>query len=346
MYEFYKENGDWKKVQMGTGGWVIYDVTMCDGDNDGREEVYASSANGNIYEYSYSNGWNGRDIGYSMYYPQGVACGDANHDGKNEIYSVNGYGYPPWWDSRGSYMYSYSSATGTWSTTDLGLPPDLGMGYSSPSDIAIGDGDNDGSVELFVPDYYGAYMLKYDSGNWAWSTIFTNGYQSQLRVAVGDGDGDGKNEVYMTSDTDQVYKIVYSSGSWSSGSIGSANGDTYGVVVGDGDNYPDQLEVYVGSADSHVYQFMMDRTPPPNPIVFSPTHTPGVWSNNSDVKVGWRIPPDPSGIAGFSWVWDSTADTNPDEKTEAKGGIDKTSSGPLADGDSYYFHIKDRKSVV
>ena len=335
MYEFRNDKGEWKKTAMGSGGWGITDVTMGDGKNNGKTAIYASAYDGKVYEYTYSNGWNGKDIGFSSWYQYGVSVGDCNNDGKNEVYSASGY----WWWDQYVYMYSYSSSTQSWTATSLGSPPNS---YYGLSDIVCADGDNDGENELFVVGYMDTYMIKYDSGNWDWQSIYNNGYQVQYHLAIGDGDMDGKNEVYDTADN-FVYKIVYSSGSWTGNSIGSGgdNGGTLqGIDVGDGDGCVSQDEIYAGGSDGHMYQFKWDVTPPPNPKVWSPTHTPNVWSNISSVQVMWRMPPDPSGIMGYSWEWNTDASTVPDTKIEGKGGVEKTESGVLADGNSYYFHIR------
>jgi len=338
MYEFNYDKGDWKKTAMGSGGWGITDVAMGDGKNNGRTAIYGSSCDGKIYEYTYSNGWNAKDIGFSSYYQTGVTVGDCNNDGKNEVYSVT-YGYYWWWEQH-VYMYTYSSSTQAWSTTDLGTNP--GYAYGS-ADIACADGNNDGNDELFITTYQDTYMIKYDSGSWDWQSIYNNGNLIQNQIAVGDGDGDNQNEVYNSADN-FVYRVVYSSkdGTWFGTSIGSGadGGILYGLAVGDGDDCGSQKEVYAGSSDGHVYQFKWDVTPPPNPRVWSPTHKPGQWSNISNVIVMWKIPPDPSGIIGYSWDWTTDASTVPDNKVDGKGGVDRTESGVLADGNGYYFHIR------
>ena len=81
-----------------------------------------------------------------------------------------------------------------------------------------------------------------------------------------------------------------------------------------------------------------DTTPPPAPTITSPTHPDqDEWYSNNDPTFNWSEPDDPSGIAGYSFVLDQTADTTPDET------IDTTectkSYTDVADG-IWYFHVR------
>jgi len=81
-----------------------------------------------------------------------------------------------------------------------------------------------------------------------------------------------------------------------------------------------------------------DTTPPPAPTITSPTHPDqDEWYGNNDPTFNWSEPDDPSGIAGYSFVLDQTADTTPDETIDI---TERTKSyTDVADG-IWYFHVR------
>jgi len=336
VYEFKLVNSRWVRTKMGIGGWVVFDVEVGDGDNDDRNEVYAASYDGHLYEFTKTNSWNAQDMGYSTYYLRGVAVGDGDNDGKDEVFAAGGYGR-----FAGAYMYTRSGTS--WDIESLGSPP--GQGWNVLTDVDVGDGDNDGKKELYITGYGVAYQVKLTSGSWQWTQIFSSPYTYLNRVDVGDGDNDGKNEVFIASAKGQMYRLEYSSGSWTSDSVGSAGNSMSGVAVGNGDRFPDQLEIYGSSTDGHVYRYMLDNVAPHNPVVWSTTHKVGVWSNISTVTVKWKQDPDPSGIDGFSYEWSTSATAIPDDTKDAEENVDTATSPPLSDG-THYFHIRTRDNAL
>ena len=88
--------------------------------------------------------------------------------------------------------------------------------------------------------------------------------------------------------------------------------------------------------------FWIDTTAPNNPTsVTSPSHTPSVASCDNTIDVTWSGGSDGnSGISGYSWLWDTFPATVPDTTLEGPGK--NTTSLPLADGSSHYFHIRTR----
>ncbi len=99
-----------------------------------------------------------------------------------------------------------------------------------------------------------------------------------------------------------------------------------------------------GSATAGPYTIVADTTPPTNPTLSSTTHTVNVWSSARQVTVRWSGSTDAggSGVAGYSTVLDSAAATSPDTTLETPHTTDPHSftSASLADGGSYYFHLR------
>ncbi len=126
--------------------------------------------------------------------------------------------------------------------------------------------------------------------------------------------------------------------------------------VGGEDGLARVTELAVSADDQHVYGaglnddaiavFMRDSLAPSPPTTLqSPSHTPGVYSNDPTVDITWSGAsdnPGGSGMAGYSIVFDATALTNPDTTIEIPQGTDPhfTTSPPLPDGTSFYFHLR------
>ena len=96
------------------------------------------------------------------------------------------------------------------------------------------------------------------------------------------------------------------------------------------------------SAWATLFTLMYDVVAPTNPTVNSPDHTAGVWSNDNVVDVTWFGAGDGtgSGIQGYSIEWSTSAVTLPDATVDTTATA--AASAPLADGESWYFHIRTR----
>ncbi|MGC8958662.1 MAG: hypothetical protein ACP5OO_02600, partial [Chloroflexia bacterium] len=92
----------------------------------------------------------------------------------------------------------------------------------------------------------------------------------------------------------------------------------------------------------HLGPFYIDTTPPSNPSsVWSTSHTPYTWSTDNTVDVSWSGANDnASGVYGYSIEWSTSPDTLPDTTVDTTGS--SATSPPLADGNSWYFHLRTR----
>ncbi len=117
------------------------------------------------------------------------------------------------------------------------------------------------------------------------------------------------------------------------------------------------VELAVSADDQHIYGagqnddaiavFMRDAIAPTGPTsLTSPSHTASVFSNDPTVDIAWSGAvdnPGGSGLAGYSIVFDNLALTNPDTTVEIPQTIATeygTTSPPLPDGISFYFHLR------
>lgn len=333
-----KANDRWVRANLGASWWWWTGITVGDGDNTGRKGVYASSSDGHIYLYKkVGNAWNSQDLGMGLRNSQmmGVALGDGDGDGDSEVYGAS--------SDASLYKFEYDSGTGVWGKTDMGN----GSNPNGMRDVVVADGDNDGKTEVYGVKGGGA-VYRYSWGGSAWQAgnIGAAGANANA-IAAGDGNGDGEREIYVACQNSRIYQAKYSGGSWTFTSVGSGGGSMNDVAVGSGTPDAAQMEVYGASYDSRAYQFFVDRIPPANPLVDSPTHKVGVWSNRNVVLVKWYDPvPDISGIDGYSFIWDQNAGTVPDDTKDAEEDQKNAQSDPLPDGNSHYFHIRARDNSL
>ncbi|MBI1923615.1 hypothetical protein HYR99_05140 [Candidatus Poribacteria bacterium] len=88
-----------------------------------------------------------------------------------------------------------------------------------------------------------------------------------------------------------------------------------------------------------------DNTAPGNPTsVSSSTHTPSQWSTNRIMSMSWSGASDNlSGVAGYSYLWDNSSNTNPDQTMETSGT--SATSQSLGDANNWYFHIRTKDNA-
>ncbi|HUJ15248.1 MAG TPA: choice-of-anchor Q domain-containing protein [Thermoanaerobaculia bacterium] len=94
--------------------------------------------------------------------------------------------------------------------------------------------------------------------------------------------------------------------------------------------------------DDFVRNFVVDLAPPAGPAVISLTHTAGAWSNVNSIVMQWSGASDANGIASYFFTFDTQPGTIPPTTNGLAFAPDPqtTSSGALADGASYWFHIR------
>ncbi|MCD4749011.1 MAG: beta-propeller fold lactonase family protein [Thermoanaerobaculales bacterium] len=108
---------------------------------------------------------------------------------------------------------------------------------------------------------------------------------------------------------------------------------------------PGDGNVYVtGYSDNAVAVFRRDLTAPANPTLTSTTHVVSEWSNVPVIGMEWSgavDDPSGSGVAGYSFLFDTQAITDADEALDLAHTLDphSTFSATLADGVEHYFHL-------
>ena len=135
---------------------------------------------------------------------------------------------------------------------------DVGSGGYTMYGVVVGDGDNDGSIEVYAacgedPNGY-IYQFKWNGVSWVKNNVGFGG--SRMRgIAIGDGDNDGNLEIYGTNQDQYVYQFEWSGSSWNKYEVSYIDYYCNYVAVGDGDN-DNNNEVYaVDSSLYHLYEF-------------------------------------------------------------------------------------------
>ena len=134
----------------------------------------------------------------------------------------------------------------------------MGSGEALMSGVAIGDGNNDGELEVYGASYnYHIYQFKWNGSIWIKTNVGASG-DYMHGVAVGDGNNDGEFEVYGANWYDFIYQFKWNGSNWDKTYVGSI-ATPQSVTVGDGNN-DGELEVYGASTDHHIYQFKWNGT--------------------------------------------------------------------------------------
>lgn len=204
------------------------------------------------------------------------------------------------------------------------------------------------------------YVMYYDAGSWHYANPLTGnsgGWQlSNISVPntttqIGfffesdtfnhDYEGAYVDDVFIINEgvlTDVSVKI--DSGPWNPASGGQDwwyDWDT--TTVSDGPH-----TVYANASFGSKYysssiSVTVDNTPPDNPSSHSSSHTPNIWSTDNTVWMNWLGAFDAtSGVYGYSINWTTDNLSIPDETADTT--LDSTTSPPLADGNSWYFHVR------
>jgi hypothetical protein len=345
VYQLVNGTGGWTKTDLGSsGGWGM-DLAMGDGNRDGRTELYSGDSDGHIYQYSKINAWNVQDIGssppfyynnnYFNPYMRGVEVGDADNDGRNELYGASSDGH----------VYRYNFTGAEWERSDLGWTENGSFPLYGLLGLAIGDGDNDGQNEIYAPSYFNATLWRFKrdakSGLWNVSrlmSLVSGGTAND--ICIGDGNSDGRNELYVGTSNKQLYQVWREGGAWKSSSVGSGGGAINGVAVGSTTKDTAVRQLFATSGDGRCYEYLQDRVAPSNPALWSDSHPEtGKWYNDRRVHMLWGDPGcDISGIDGYATAWDGLADTVPYSIVtyeESTHDIYTT----LEDG-RWYFHLR------
>jgi len=348
------------------GSWSVFDSNEADGYDywgdyyDTTHPAHQGSWDGYCADEGAHPGCLGYDNNMDAYMYRSVNLAG---------YSSATLSYYYWLDSESGYDYLYvtyfdgswhdigghTGSSGGWQSSSVSIPTSasyVGFHFSSDSSVCNYEGAYIDKVTLTgaadVPntslhmydDYMDAYMVrKYaiDASTWVSATLYYWAwYETEVSfdycqvIATDDA---GANWYYIGE------QLTGTSG-WSYHSLPVP--DTYLTSLfnigfmfhSDGSNH-NYEGVYL---DDIVLEYVPDTTPPPAPVISSPTHTnEDEWFSNNDPTFEWTTPPDPSGIEGYSYTLDHSPSTTPDTT------VDTTENSAryfdIADGE-WWFHVR------
>jgi hypothetical protein len=174
-----------------------------DGDRDGRAELYVGHSTMHADHVTQlkrvSGAWQATElpgIGAGAASAQ-VVVGDGDRDGKGEVYVAD-------WEG---HLFRDTFTSSGWTQEILVYNLQSPEGFEvSPTRLFLGDGDGDGSQELYLSSDQGeVYQVRWDGAAWQVARLaqpqdpFGRGTGFDTMLVVGDGDGDGRGEAYLTA---------------------------------------------------------------------------------------------------------------------------------------------------
>ncbi|NTV53206.1 MAG: hypothetical protein HGA76_09385, partial [Candidatus Firestonebacteria bacterium] len=237
--------GSWQISTVGTAGDWFESVSVTAGrDGSNTLYIYATSADGYLYEYGWSgSAWVGGAIGSNQgSYLHGVSAGYGRNDGRMRVY-VSSDGYP-------LYEYFYNGAA--WQQTAAPSGPTFYFNCS------LGPGRNTGVNYDYVPGQNGhVYEYAWNGSAYAAADLGNPGGAAASHVTLGDGQNDGVMRVYSSNFDNHIYEYTYSGSVWTRADVGSADDQFNSVAVGAGGSLGGTKNSVYGAYDNgRLYEFI------------------------------------------------------------------------------------------
>lgn len=238
------------------------------------------------------------------------ALADFDGDSKLEIVVANNGGTLP--------SLSRMQVFDWQGNTVLGWPRTVGSSNAESSPV-VADVSGDGVPDILFGNESGLLF------GWDWHGIDLPGFPITVgdfirsTPYVDDIDGDGRVNVILAGWDKNVYVWDFPT-AW----------------------YPEAAQWPALKHDVHrsgTYAFVVDTTPPVLPATLtSPSHAVSTWSNDTTVDVTWTAAIDPSGVGGYSVLWDQSPASVPDDTVDTAGT--SATSPTFGDGVAHWFHLR------
>jgi hypothetical protein len=213
------------------------------------------------FETGLPNAWNGTNIGACPNQPRGVVVGDLDNDGDLDIISGDWSHNVYIWDNNGT---PFNEA---WSSRDIGNAD------ADINDVAVGDLDGDGDLDIVSGDSgysnVGKVRVWRNDGtpfddDWFSINAGSTSVINDLGVALGDLDGDGDLDI-VSGNNDGGIHVWENDGfpfddPWFSNYVGSAGSSVFGIAIADLDGDGD-LDIISGTLSGSLRVWENDGTP-------------------------------------------------------------------------------------
>jgi hypothetical protein len=233
-----KKNPDWAVTSLPQQTEYFNRLLVTDGNQDGYPELYAATSAQNVYQYAGAS-WT-KTMASTGVTLTAMASGDADNDGRNEIYAGAADGH----------VWQIKCSSGTWSTNLIGN----GTLTKAIQAVAVGDVNGDGFAELYAASAdHNIYPFTFNNGVWTLGTVINTVSTDMEALIVGDGEGDGKVELYGANTDGKIYQFKWTNGAWVTQPIPVSTSPVYGLTISDADNDGND-EIYAACGNGHLYR--------------------------------------------------------------------------------------------
>jgi hypothetical protein len=261
----------------GIGVDFIFDIYVCDYNDDGSLEVLIANApnmgtgdkhvsalgwDSDTQQFSYETSWSCPG-GASMECPM-VWSGDVDNDGLTEVIADVSNGQS---STAGTWALNWNDDTQTWD----GVPVWTNYGSSTVYGDGVADIDEDGTPEIGIGCYGGTpqgWLFEWDGGTYqqVWNGQYPSGEPTIESVALGDADNDGHNEFCFG--TGDVHIIGWDGTSYhEEATLTDPTGMLAGMNIGDcdsdGRNELKGCEILSGTGSQFIWKYSTPDTFPP-----------------------------------------------------------------------------------
>jgi hypothetical protein len=284
----------------GTGVDFIFDIYVCDYNDDGSLEVLIANAPnmGSGDKHVSALGW---DSGNQQFYyetswscPGGASMecpmvwsGDVDNDGKTEVIADVSNGQS---STAGTWALNWNDDTQTWE----GVPVWTNYGSSTVYGDGVADIDGDGTPEIGIGCYGGTpqgWLFEWDGSTYqqVWNGQYPTGEPTIESVALGDADNDGHNEFCFG--TGDVHIIGWDGTSYhEEATLTDPTGMLAGMNIGDcdsdGRNELKGCEILSGTGSQFIWKYVSpDTIPPVTTCTLTGEMSEGIYVSNVTVTL-------------------------------------------------------------
>lgn len=180
-------------------------ITLGDVDSDGDLDFASANANYSAVSIRLNNGrgtFSGTQDVWVGTTPRAVTFGDVDGDGDLDLLTGNGYGGT-------TVGVRLNNGSGVFTGTQ-----NVNMGSGGCNDVALGDVNNDGSLDLVATSDLGTVAVRFNNGAGVFSgTQAIAVGPNPHGLALGDLDGDGDLDLATASQTNNTATLALNNGS-------------------------------------------------------------------------------------------------------------------------------------